>query len=190
MTVRAESESGKTQHSADLFQVKVYSLGPVLDGADKLIVQVTSIVLGAIGVAFIILLCAAVVGRYLMDLPLAFIEESSRILLVWFFMLGVGLAFRKKAHVAVEFFVERMPPAWRSACSVLANLIGIIFVCHVALGGLYGLQAASRQVEPTLGISGLWAALAIPCGSILLIYHQVRALVERYFGIPVDGGVR
>jgi C4-dicarboxylate transporter DctQ subunit len=190
MTVRAESESGNTQHSADLFEVKAYSLGPVLDGVDKLIVQATSILLGAIGAAFIILLCAAVLGRYLMDLPLAFIEESSRILLVWFFMLGVGLAFRKKAHVAVEFFVERMPHSIRSACALLANLVGLVFVGHVALGGLYGLEAASRQVEPTLGISGLWAALAIPCGSILLIYHQIRALVERYFGAANDGGGR
>src|SRR5690242_17473623 len=100
MSADVESEIG-SQHSADLFQVKAYSLGPVLDGIDRVIVLVTSAVLGAIGMTFVVLLCAAVLGRYLLDLPLAFIEESSRVLLVWFFMLGVGLAFRKKAHVAV-----------------------------------------------------------------------------------------
>jgi C4-dicarboxylate transporter DctQ subunit len=183
MSANVESEIG-SQHSADLFQVKAYSLGPVLDGIDRLIVLITSVILGAIGMAFVVLLCAAVLGRYLLDLPLAFIEESSRILLVWFFMLGVGLAFRKKAHVAVEFFVERLPGEWRTACAVLANLIGIVFVAHVAFGGYLGLETASRQVEPTLGISGLWAASAIPCGSVLLIYHQCRALAEQFFGTP------
>jgi C4-dicarboxylate transporter DctQ subunit len=153
--------------------------GPFFDGLDRFVIQLTSLVLGAIGFAFIFAISASVLGRYAMNLPLAFIEEGLRILLVWFFMLGVGLAFRKKAHVAVDLFVERLPQAWRNRFAVLANIIGIVFIAHVAFGGLLGLPAASHQIEPMLGVSGLWAALAVPVGSILLIYHQLRVLAEQ-----------
>lgn len=144
---------------------------------DRAILHLTEVMLFAIGVVFIALLCASVAGRYLFDMPLAFIEESSRILLVWFFMLGVGLAYRKRAHVAVEFFVERLPPRMRSRVAIVSTVIGIAFVAHVAAGGIIGLEAASRQTEPTLGISGLWSAMAVPTGALLLIYHQLHELI-------------
>lgn len=172
----------KLEQSPGLPSVQAVSLGPTVDAIDRLVIAVTSAVLGVIGVIFIGLLCAAVVGRYLFDLPLAFIGESSRILLVWFFMLGIGLAFRKRAHVAVDVVTDRVPPNWRRRLALVANFLGILFVLHVAAGGILGLSAASRQIELTLGISGLWAASAVPCGALLLLYNQLRVLAEQVFG--------
>lgn len=162
----------------------------LFDAFDTLIRTATSAVLFVIGLFLIAVLCLSVVGRYLLDLPLAFIEETSRILLVWFFMLGIGLAYRKKAHVAVELFVERLSKAWKNRIAVLANLAGIAFVAHLAAGGILGLDAASRQIEPTLGISGLWAASAVPCGAVLLIYHQLRLFIEQMVGSADTGTAR
>lgn len=159
----------------------------LLSSIDALIQRVTAVALVLIGLFLIALLCLSVIGRYVFDLPLAFIEETARILLVWFFMLGVGLAYRKKAHVAVELLVDRLSGPAKKWIRVIAHLAGIAFVAHLAAGGLLGLDGASRQVEPALGISGLWAASAVPCGAVLLIYHQLRVLLEELVGYTDPG---
>lgn len=139
---------------------------------DRFAIPVTRAVLVVTGVLFVVLICSAVVGRYLFSFPLAFIEDATRILLVWFFMLGIGLAFHSRAHVAITLLVDKLPPQGRYLAGLLAQLIGIVFVLHVAAGGFIGLAAAREQVEPMLGISGVWAAAAVPVGTVLLLVFQ------------------
>ena len=64
-----------------------------------------------------------VVCRFALQLPFAPGEEIARYLLVWCIFIGIIVATRKGAHVAVEAFVDWLPPKPRAFFIFLSQLI-------------------------------------------------------------------
>jgi TRAP-type C4-dicarboxylate transport system permease small subunit len=149
---------------------------------DRIIIVATQVTLFVIGAAFSVLLFAGVIGRYLADFPVGAIEASARLLLVWFFLLGAGLALRQGMHVGSDFVRAALPRPVGRFVELLAHLTSLAFIALLLSGSARALSAAASQVEPALGVSGLWGILAVPLGAALLGYHQLMLIFERFSG--------
>ncbi len=140
---------------------------------DTGIVRVTSWVVACLTLQMTAVVVAGVFFRYVLNDGLPWVEEFARYSMIWLSWLGGGLAIRKGAHIAVDFFVGVLP----ARASALLLLVGRILVL-IFLGICVGLGAeltsrVSMQSTIALGISMQVPYSAIPIGSALMIYHML-----------------
>lgn len=139
---------------------------------DRWIIRTTIFVACIVGMTFTVLVTFEVASRYLFNFSIFMINSAVTFLLVWFFLLGAGLALRQRAHVGFEVAVDRMPPVLARIAFLIAQLLAFIFFVALVWGGYLALGPSMRQVDGALGISYFWVMLAIPVGFLLLLYNQ------------------
>lgn len=77
--------------------------------------------------AFVLLLFAQIVARQLFQYSIAWSEELSTYMFVWFAYLGAVVAAKMSAHNRVTFHFQFMPKAMAKAMLVLADLLWVAF---------------------------------------------------------------
>jgi TRAP-type transport system small permease protein len=145
-------------------------------GFDRMLIRVTSLVLFAVGALFTVMVTGEVVSRYVLGFSIFFVNSGARLLLVWFFLLGAGVALRHNAHVGFELLVSRMHGVRRRNALTIAYACSLVFFLEMIWGGVYSIGPAIPQNEAGLGISVVWFVLAVPVGFLLLAYHMVVLL--------------
>lgn len=123
-----------------------------------------------------------VYGRYVLGRSLAWADEGARFLFIWLIFIGAALAYWRDEHIAVEFFVVKLPHAGRVAVAALKELVTLV-VLGVMLWG------SVRVVQTTLGASPLLRLpynvvnVSVPLAAALMVpmslYRLVWALVVR-----------
>lgn len=131
----------------------------------------------AVGLTFTMLVSLEVASRYLLDFSIFWVNSASIFLLVWFFLLGAGLALRQGAHVGLELLIAHLSPRLARITFLIAQVPSLIFFCAMLWSGLNAIGPASRQMEGALGISLMWVMLAFPVGFLLLLYNQAAMFV-------------
>lgn len=159
-------------------------LPPAWCSADRWIVRGTEVGLFAIGAMFTIMITLEVISRYLFSFSIFFVHAAAKFLLLWFFLLGAGIALRQGAHVGFELILVRLAPRRKRIVVLVGQFLALVFLIEMVWGGLHSLGPAINQTEPGLGISLVWAFLAIPVGFALLIYHMVLLIVVELRGSP------
>lgn len=145
---------------------------------DTALVRVTEFTAVSIGIILLVFLSLGIMGRYITGFSVSFVESASRLLLVWFFLLGSGLALRLKAHVGMDALQRNLPRPAGRAVLYLAHFGSLVFYAMVLAGTYQALSISAGTTEPSLGISGIWGMLSVPIGVGLMVYHQFYLLVE------------
>ena len=78
------------------------SLPPKWRAFDRAAVQTTELSVFAVAVLFTVMITLEVVSRQVFNFSIFFINAPANLLLLWFFLLGAGLAFRQCPHVALR----------------------------------------------------------------------------------------
>jgi TRAP-type C4-dicarboxylate transport system permease small subunit len=144
---------------------------------DRAILHATEVSVFAVGVSFTAMVVVEVASRFVLDTSISQTNAVARFLLVWFFMLGAGLALRQGAHVALTLLTERVPQRHARAISNVAQVLSLIVLAMLLWSGYLAFRASLPQVEGSLGVSLAWVMAAFPVGLCLLIYHQIVMLV-------------
>jgi TRAP-type transport system small permease protein len=144
---------------------------------DRGVLRATRAALAVIGGVFTVMVTAEVVSRYVFSFSIFFVNAGARLLLVWFFLLGAGIALRQGAHVGFELLVSRTHGAARRRMLTLAYVCSLVFFVEMVWGGVYSIAPAIPQNEAGLGISVVWFVLSVPVGFLLLSYHALVLLV-------------
>jgi TRAP-type C4-dicarboxylate transport system permease small subunit len=138
---------------------------------DRGLLAGTQWLLVAGGVVFAAIITLEVVSRKFFNFSIYFVNAAARLILVWFFMLGAGIAVRHGAHVGFELLTAALPPRTRRAVELVGLLAAAIFCAEMLYAGIQALGPAWLQSEPGLDISLAWPILAIPVGFGFLLYH-------------------
>jgi TRAP-type C4-dicarboxylate transport system permease small subunit len=153
---------------------------------DRILIRATCGALFIIGALFTVMVTAEVFSRYVLSFSIFFVNAGARLLLVWFFLIGAGIALRHNAHVGFELLVSRLHGARRRNVLTLAYACCLAFFLEMIWGGLYSIGPALPQNEAGLGISVMWFVLAVPVGFALLAYHTV-VLLRVLWSAPAGG---
>ncbi|MBL8444214.1 MAG: TRAP transporter large permease subunit [Zoogloeaceae bacterium] len=85
--------------------------------------------LGALMVAVLLLIVAyEVISRYFFNEPTYWVTEISTYLVVGIVFLSLGLAYRRKEHIRIEFAVDMLPEKLRQPVMRFAEWLGVFFV--------------------------------------------------------------
>jgi len=106
-------------------------------------------------------------------------DELARVLLVWISMLGGALAFARKAHLGVDFFVNKMHPDARKALAILVQGVTVsLAVIVFIIGGTALAQGQWTQKLPTMPWLTKGAVYAvIPVAGIFILMFSLENLV-------------
>jgi TRAP-type C4-dicarboxylate transport system permease small subunit len=121
-----------------------------------------------------------VFSRYLLGEQSRWTEELAIYLLVWVSLLGASLAYAQRAHLGVDYLVERLDPAARKLAHGLAELLVMAFAVYVLMfggGQLVTKTLESGQVSPALGVSMAYVYLAAPISGVFFLLFASENLL-------------
>lgn len=118
-----------------------------------------------------------VVTRYVIVYPLAFTEEITISMFVWVTLLGVSIAFRQNAHLAVTFFYDLGSPSLRKLFYYIATGMSIVFFCLLTwLGTIQVMDEMELGVTTdSLAIPAWTYSIGVPLFSVLVIIRIFQA---------------
>lgn len=173
--------SDHEEEHEDLGERKLFQQSGLLpapwQGVDRTLVKLTRHALFVVGSAFTLIIVSEVLLRYVFSYSIFFANPLSKLLLVWFFLLGAGIALRQGAHMGFDLFATRLAAHNRRKLMLVGHAIGVMFFLEMLWASVYALGPALRQTDPGLDISLAWLVSSVPLGFVLLLYHMVVIMV-------------
>lgn len=146
---------------------------------DRTLTRATEFAVVLVGGAFTILIFLEVASRFVVDFSIFAINALAKLLLLWFFLLGAGLALRKRLHVGFEQLKRSLSSGPARVVECLIHLCIFAFCAQLLWSIFFALPSSLRQTLGSLGISSFWSLLAFPVGIALMVHHQIMLLFEQ-----------
>lgn len=137
--------------------------------------------------AIMALVGAEVVARYFFRSPIAWAHDVLTMYLIpAMFFFGLPGAYRRNAHVAVDFVVRRLGRRARRVASMLGNVAGfVLFACILWFSAEHAIDSyRSAEIVPGVAAFPVWPSFAmvtLGCALILL------RLLEEVIGDAAGG---
>lgn len=133
----------------------------------------------AILLLFVIgLLLVGVVSRYVLSLPIIWVDEAASISFLWLAMLGSAIAIDRNEHLRLTLFLGMIPERGRAFVSTLALLIVATVILSLIVPAYVYVREESFLTSAALNISVGYRASAIVAGLFLMfaiaVLHAVR----------------
>ncbi len=152
---------------------------------ERAVTSVERLVIFLAFLGLVVTLFMQVVFRFVIQSPLDFTEELSRILIIWLVFVSAANAVTLAEHFVVDFVVNFFP---RRLFNVLAYAIDAICLAFMVVAAFISYRTAfggSGQVMPALQVSIIVQTLAMPVGFTLMAFHAVILLLaRRHIGDP------
>jgi TRAP-type C4-dicarboxylate transport system permease small subunit len=143
--------------------------------------QLTRLVLWLLGLlvgAIVVITLAGVWTRYVMNDPLSWTEQISRILFVWLTFLGAAVLYRHKMHITIDMFIAMLPArprmivTWTVEASVALFLVILLIYSTKLSYDTWGNTFGALDITPASFY------LAAPVASLLMLLYFVEKIID------------
>lgn len=125
----------------------------------------------------VIVIFAQVIFRYVFQNSLSWSEELGRYLFVWITFLGAALGIREKAHVALDAFINVLPPAVRKPVFWIGYLAMIALALAMVVTGKSLIELGMRQRTAAMQIPMGYVYVVLPTSGALIIFYLILDLL-------------
>lgn len=141
--------------------------------------HVSRIILGTLIGLIVLVTCMAVWWRYVLNDPLSWTEQISRILFVWVTFLGAASLYRGVQHIAIDMLYLSLPagPLRQGVYWLNQVLILLLAVLMLWFGGKLSIDNMA-QTFGALEISPSSFYLAAPVSAVLIILYWFEKLLH------------
>jgi len=119
--------------------------------------------------------------RYVMGHQIEWTEELARILLVWVALLGASIAFIRKSHLGVDYFVNKLNDKWQKIGQLVVYLLVAVFTVIVLIYGGYRLvYSAYKNEQTTAALGWYWYKiyLVVPISGFFITVFCIETVFE------------
>ena len=147
----------------------------------KIAVKFLEILLTATAAVLVLDVLWGVFSRYVLNASSSWTGELASNLLIWVVLLGGAYAFGEKAHLGVDYLMEKFDGFSQKMTNIFVNIIAIVFASAVFIYG--GCQEVSKAFEiqqmlPALGIEKGYVYLALPITGVFFVMFGIEAIFE------------
>lgn len=130
----------------------------------------------------VLLIFFQVIMRYVMQNSLSWSEELARYMFVWQLWLGSSYAAKNKTHLRITMIRDRLGDKAQKAVDLLVFVVWIAFAAVVTYKGfeLAFTIGSYGQKSTALGLPMMYAYLAVPVGSGLMIIRLIENFVKEH----------
>ena len=114
-----------------------------------------------------------VAARYLIPMPITFMEEAARYLMIWVALLAVSSCIPRREHIGVQILFERLPPTARRLLLGILDLAGIAFFAFLTFHGMALIEKGGQTFTMIYGMSKAVPFAAITVGAGLATVQLV-----------------
>lgn len=129
-------------------------------------------------VAMTVLVLVQVVLRYVLNVPLVWVEEVTVFLMIWMAFMGAAIGVRRGAHIAMTILVDRLPTRVARALFYASTLAIIAFSVIVAWQGTLLALSVGGQRSAALGVPMGIPYIIVPLGALLIILQACANVVD------------
>ena len=136
----------------------------MLRGLDRAVAAL----IGLIAAILLATAFAQVVARYAFNRPFTWVLELDVVLLVWLTFLAGYVGVRRRAHMAVDALVEKMPPARRRAAVLAGIALSFGFSALLFWTGFAVIDGMEGIPFAALPVGQSWMYWSLPIGAGLM----------------------
>ena len=129
-----------------------------------------------------------VFNRTLIQLPMPWLEELARYLMIWAAFIGASLGVKRAVHISVDALIMLLPLAAQRLMNFVAYMASCILCAWLFYIGFefVGRVLNTGQVSPAMRIPMYTAYAAIPCGFLLM---SIRFFLKCVFFFEKDNSL-
>lgn len=118
--------------------------------------------------------------RYVLHVPVNWLEEAARMALVWLVMLGAAVAAERREHYVIDFIVRKLPARPAAGVLIATNVIALAFLATLVVTGSAYVQSNMSRFYVSLNVPRGYIYLAIPVGAVLMALSVLSQSFERW----------
>jgi TRAP-type C4-dicarboxylate transport system permease small subunit len=122
-------------------------------------------------------------------MPITFMEEAARYLMIWVALLAISSCIPRREHIGVQALFERLPAGARRVLLGLLDLLAIAFFVFLALYGLGLVERGAKTFTMIYGASKALPFAAVPVGAALAAIQLVLVAVRDQVRLRADPNV-
>ncbi len=103
-----------------------------------------------------------VFARYVWPLPITFMEEAARYLMIWVALLAVSAGIVRREHIGVQILFGALPRGLQRVLLALLDIIGIAFFVFLCFYGIGLVERGARTFTMIYGASKAIPFAAVP----------------------------
>ena len=146
--------------------------GKFLDGIEK----IEKLFLAVTVAIMIIVITYQVILRYVFSASNAWSEELARYLFIYDVMVA---ATRRNSHLQVDAFIGILKPRTKAIYTVIATIVGIVFLVFLFCYSVVLCQAAAVNVSAGLKIPMSVPYACMPIGAVLMILTSIEVIMKQ-----------
>jgi TRAP-type C4-dicarboxylate transport system permease small subunit len=108
-----------------------------------------------------------VLVRYMWPLPITFMEEAARYLMIWVALLAVSSCIARREHIGVQAVFGALPLGARRVLLLVLDLMGIAFFALLFFYGIGLVDRGGRTFTMIYGLSKAVPFAAVPVAAAI-----------------------
>lgn len=128
-----------------------------------------------------------VFARYVWPLPITFMEEAARYLMIWVALLAVSAGIVRREHIGVQILFGALPRPLQRVLLALLDIAGIAFFVFLCFYGIGLVERGAKTFTMIYGASKAIPFAAVPVSAglaavqlALVAIRDQAALAERH----------
>lgn len=117
--------------------------------------------------------------RYILERSLFWSEEFLRFSLVWFALLSASVIFKRKGHLGIGLFVQKLPEEIKNKISNAIIYIFLLLNLTITYQGFSILGKVHDQLTPALQIPVSIPYASIPVSFLLMTFYGISDILHQ-----------
>jgi TRAP-type transport system small permease protein len=144
----------------------------------KYISNIPEYALLVITTTVVLILVAEVIFRYFIGTSLDWIEEISRILLIWLAFIGAAVAVKRNEHIAIHYFLSFFSRQMQRRLELFTYSAIVFFSIFLFIQGIIFAALSIDTTFPALQVTNSWLYIGLPIGCFLMILYGLTRLIN------------
>ena len=146
----------------------------------KGLVFINNFLAGSLFVVMCVVVISAVILRYFFGITPRWTGELTQILFIHMVFLGIPIAFRKRMHVTIEFFVSLVPAKVKAWGDRGIDLLILGFMTAISASTIQMISGRlGKTLTPGLKVPRLVIYIAVPICTVLLGIEVIRRFLDK-----------
>lgn len=140
--------------------------------------------------AIVVAVSWQVFSRFALRSPSSITEELARFLLIWIGILGAAYAYKTRAHLGLDLFLEKLTPQAQRKVRLLIEVLVMFFALSIMVFGgisLVSITLELNQISAAMGWQMGWIYSVIPFSGGLITLFCINNIKQLLFQSVAKG---